>query len=335
MPTERCWGCKEMKLGVTLRSTDDRLCPDCFDENERQLCLMKQQQRQPATLASDVLAVNRLSDQSSSSATAACSVESASNVAKSRKKPAKRAALTSVVPSTDILINDQRHLRQTDARSVARSTTGDDPLVPTDQPSSVRVTVLDDDVLHDNNAALEAQSEIVHLKFEVCRLAGLVDSLSTKLNFVLSFLQLSDDLASVPQPIGSITGGSATTASNVSNQLYSTVLKANGKPTNFREAAVTAVYVDQGQKDSRKNSVIVSGLPVRTCSDKSSVTKLFKDEFDLDTDISVCKRLGQKFSGKVQPLLVTLRNSEHVHRILSDAKRLRHSHDLLVRNQVY
>ena len=34
MGKERCWKCKKMKNGVTLRACDDRLCEQCFLENE-------------------------------------------------------------------------------------------------------------------------------------------------------------------------------------------------------------------------------------------------------------------------------------------------------------
>jgi hypothetical protein len=39
MPTERCWKCQQVKRGVELCPSDDRLCPACFRENERQLNL--------------------------------------------------------------------------------------------------------------------------------------------------------------------------------------------------------------------------------------------------------------------------------------------------------
>ena len=103
-------------------------------------------------------------------------------------------------------------------------------------------------------------------------------------------------------------GGNSTTIAqltgNVTTQSYSTVVKTHRKAANFREAAVSAVYADLRQNDSRKNSIIISGLPIRPCTDKSSVTQLFKAEFDLNTDISACKRLGQQLTGKIQPLLV-------------------------------
>jgi len=40
MPTELCSKCREIKSGVTL-CADDRLCPDCSAENERQLAVLK------------------------------------------------------------------------------------------------------------------------------------------------------------------------------------------------------------------------------------------------------------------------------------------------------
>ena len=184
-------------------------------------------------------------------------------------------------------------------------------------------------------------AEVTDLKAEVHRLTALLNSLSTKLNFVLSYLQLSDDstLESTVTCAAVGTVPHATTilqqASNVTEPLFSTVVKSGRKPANFREAAVSAVYADLRQKDNRKNSIILSGLPSRQCNDKLSVAKLFKDEFDLVTDISVCKRLGQQVTGKIQPLLVMLSNPDHASRILSEAKKLRHSDDMLIRNQVF
>jgi hypothetical protein len=37
MPTERCWNCNQVKRGVELCASEDRLCPDCYKANERQL----------------------------------------------------------------------------------------------------------------------------------------------------------------------------------------------------------------------------------------------------------------------------------------------------------
>ena len=37
MPTERCSNCNQVKRGVELCSSDDRLCPECCRANEQQL----------------------------------------------------------------------------------------------------------------------------------------------------------------------------------------------------------------------------------------------------------------------------------------------------------
>jgi hypothetical protein len=37
MPTERCWCCRELKPDAWLARSDDRLCRDCYLENEQQL----------------------------------------------------------------------------------------------------------------------------------------------------------------------------------------------------------------------------------------------------------------------------------------------------------
>jgi phage FluMu protein Com len=37
MPTERCWNCNQVKRGVELCASEDRLCPDCYKANEWQL----------------------------------------------------------------------------------------------------------------------------------------------------------------------------------------------------------------------------------------------------------------------------------------------------------
>ena len=163
-------------------------------------------------------------------------------------------------------------------------------------------------------------------------MSDLVVNLSTKLSFVLSYLQLSDDVAAGAGPPATAT---ALLNDNNTGLSYSTVVKANLKPTNFREAVVSAVYTDLKQKDNRKNSIIVSGLSTSPCNDKSTVVKLIKDELDIATDISTCKRLGQHINGKIQPLLVVFKNTDHVKQILLDAKKLRKSADTLVRGQVY
>lgn len=190
------------------------------------------------------------------------------------------------------------------------------------------------------NNVLDTTDEVHQLRAEVCRLTDVVNSLTTKLNFVLSFLQLSDDTA-ISAVAGSISAGNVQSNQNQPSGelprslLYSSALKAT-MPADFREAAVTAVYIDQKQRDNRKNSVIISGLPCSdSMSDKSAAVQLFRSELNVDAEITLCKRLGQQLSGRTQPLLVVLRTTELANTILSKAKCLRQSDDMLIRHQVF
>lgn len=84
--------------------------------------------------------------------------------------------------------------------------------------------------------------------------------LTAKLDFVLSFRQLNNVLAQ--EPVIACTSTDVVTAATTNNQpaTYaaqrpcSSVVKSNKRPANFCEDAVAAVYVDQWQKDSCKNS---------------------------------------------------------------------------------
>jgi len=37
MTREKCWKCKKIKTNVKLRACDDRLCNDCYEQNETEL----------------------------------------------------------------------------------------------------------------------------------------------------------------------------------------------------------------------------------------------------------------------------------------------------------
>ena len=121
--------------------------------------------------------------------------------------------------------------------------------------------------------------EFTYLKAEVHRLTDLVNGLSTKLTFVLSYLQLSDDSilesAVTCAAAGTVPPFNAQQAGNMTEPLFYTVVKTVRKQTNFREAAVSAVHADLRQKDSRTNSIILSGLPSRqlpNCSKTSLIS---------------------------------------------------------------
>jgi hypothetical protein len=97
---------------------------------------------------------------------------------------------------------------------------------------------------------------------------------------------------------------------------------------------VAAMYVDQAEKKRRESTFIISGLEGDQSGDRALVSDLCSAEFGLSLDIVSAKRLGQPEPGRVQPLLVVCRQAEQAQRLITDAKRLRNSTNLAVRERV-
>jgi hypothetical protein len=125
------------------------------------------------------------------------------------------------------------------------------------------------------------------------------------------------------------------TASAESLQPVGNQLSANQRPISLQESMVAAMYVDQAEKKRRESTFIISGLEGDQSGDRALVSDLCSTEFDLSLDIVSTKRLGQPRPGRVQPLLVVCRQAEQAQRLITDAKRLRNSTSLAVRERVY
>ena len=70
-------------------------------------------------------------------------------------------------------------------------------------------------------------------------------------------------------------------------------------------------------------------------SDKQNITHLISEEFDMQPNITYCKRLGEASFGRIRPLLVALSSAEEAAWIVSNAKWLRRSHDHNVSQNVF
>jgi len=57
-------------------------------------------------------------------------------------------------------------------------------------------------------------------------------------------------------------------AGNMTKPSFFTVVQNGSNPSNFREATVSAAYTDLRQKDTRKNTINMSGLPSQQYNDK-------------------------------------------------------------------
>jgi hypothetical protein len=103
----------------------------------------------------------------------------------------------------------------------------------------------------------------------------------------------------------------------------------------LQHSVVTAVYIDQSIKKSRKACVIITGLaPVATKSDTELFTSMCLSEFHIQPIISSVKRLGRQLVGKTQ-LLVTLKQTDQAKQLIGSAKQLRQSSDPTTREKVY
>jgi hypothetical protein len=177
----------------------------------------------------------------------------------------------------------------------------------------------------------------------------MIDGLSAQLDFVLSFLGISQpgisSLSSVP--------ARDTTKDTIplsSKPLYSDIVNNSTHSTHsqqthrqvsdFHRSVVAAVYVDQGDRDRRGSSFIISGMPTTaSTSDSKLAIDLCSFELGVHVDIESTKRLGKTSSpsdiGKIQPILVKLKSADQAKTIISSARRLRQSTVPLIRDNVF
>jgi hypothetical protein len=104
----------------------------------------------------------------------------------------------------------------------------------------------------------------------------------------------------------------------------------------FQQSVVAAVYVDQSLKRRRESSLIVNGLePAVGRPDDQLFAALCSTELSVRPDVVSAKRLGRSQVGKIQPLLVYLKQADQAQQLINSAKRLRHSANPAVRDKVF
>ena len=188
---------------------------------------------------------------------------------------------------------------------------------------------------------------IKNLKAQVESLQSVVSTLTTQINFLLSFVGAvesnypvnSVNLSVANAPTVSVTDYCPTVVSSNSNiNGVSSVDKPNELPafsdivrqatisdfprrtTNIRETAVAAVYVDKAEAERRASSFIISGLPLtNSSSDRDLVSHLCLNGFGICPEIAFTKRLGRPVADKVQPLLVYVKQTDQAKFIVSAA----------------
>jgi hypothetical protein len=195
-----------------------------------------------------------------------------------------------------------------------------------------------------SNENANPSHQIAELREVIASQNDIIKSLSDKLNFVLSYLEIDNSVTSTMQPEGSQdslpnTGelpGPHTTYASITARLAANSVPCRTTAVLSKEDAVAAVYVDIAKKTQRESNIIVSGIqPSLTQTDTQLVYNLCSSELDTQLDILHVKRLGREAAGKTQPLLVVLRDADEAKSLIRNARFLRHSTNPDVKNKVY
>jgi hypothetical protein len=178
----------------------------------------------------------------------------------------------------------------------------------------------------------------VRLNETIKVLQSQVKDLTTRLDFVLSFLGIPTDKSlSTAAAIGPDVGPTTAVRS------YSDVLVGKKTVTSepslsapLRQAVVSAVYTDIRSQERRAANIVVSGLTHDAAiSDSEQVVHLVRNELHVSCDVIRSRRLGKPILGRIQPVLVTLKTREQAEHVLSRAKNLRQSTNVTIRHNIY
>jgi hypothetical protein len=308
MVRERCWKCKKLRNDVELRASDDRWCEPCFQQNEEELA-----------------AIRHRTSANSASVAASCRISLTSSAATTKQLSTVSSPASQILPAA--IVNEGTTGAPTPMLQLAENpaTSVDVPCI--DQISQLR------SIVHQQQATINLLTE--------------------QLNFVLLLLGID---VSAQQPAGNIQHDSDDHSAEVRASIapvgqaeevshsssWTEVVKKRLKPrphqqlTSLQQSMVAAVYRDQTDKQRRESSLIVSGLqPNHAISDKSLFISLCAGEFAITPDVVIVKRIGHLQPGKVQPLLVTLRQVDQAQQLIASARQLRQSTNPAVRDHVY
>ena len=313
---ELCFKCKEIKRGVTL-CADDRLCPDCYQKNELALKAIREEQQAKASANAN----------------------------------------NSPVAITDNKVNRTQPPRTRLATAAARKESN--AVVPNTSPMVGKNTAskLNTPPVSNKNNGNNNKLHVViqELSNKVTNQAKTIESLTNKLNFVMSLLGIVDDEMMSPVESSSV-GPSAPNeneskdvnlkpktwteivASKPPNVTFSNKEVVRNVSTEYKNSVIAAVYADQQEDARRARTFIVHGLQAsNTVSDEEQISNLCDKEFGVKLDITFNRRLGkeERQNNKPRPLLVALRSQDTAQQIVKLARQLRKSQDPQTRDNVY
>lgn len=227
----------------------------------------------------------------------------------------------------------------------------------------------------DQHMPVEEDNNISQLKIHVSELSEIIKSqaneiksLKARINLIMSFIGINtSSLKALPDlknlsndhneqnalepsskdevPTNDIDGNHTLTPHDMNTEAWSTInKKTNTKVTNnimksnLCQSVVSAMYVDQRQKDQRANSFVISGLPSEDdVDDKVKVKHICRYDLKTDNEPEILKvrRIGNPSPGKIQPLLVILKQKIQAQEIVAKARMLRNSSSDYTRTNIY
>jgi hypothetical protein len=317
------------KPGVKL-CADDLLCPECSRDNERQLAeLNKQNPTNPAVAQESLTAPAELTNKTRASKT---------RQSKAKNQPPENTTTSNNFADVNAVLSKQHPLSAKSVQPTEPTTI--QPMPPAPVLSAALTSVTSNDISALREIVQEQQLTI--------------DSLQRQLNFVLSFLGITDSNCPTKQPhtydcstsLGPSTVQSADHphTTQLSCTLYSSIVsqgelkdqKSQKNLNAFQQVVLATVNAENKRKIARQANVVISGLPMNTQkTDAELVQQLFKDELSIQSNIVSCQRLGKPSSGKTQLLKVCTTGAKEAAGVLAGAKRLRHSADNYISKNVF
>ena len=140
-------------------------------------------------------------------------------------------------------------------------------------------------------------------------------------------------LVSVDQSSSSSSSGSAAAGktSGIGKELLASNLNDQ-----FRTAVLSAVHSEFKSISNRSSNIVISGLASRSGkSDKERFIEFCQRFFNFSPSVHSSRRLGSINKGKIQPLLISLNNSDDADYLLINAKNLRSVADPYVKGNIY
>ena len=207
---------------------------------------------------------------------------------------------------------------------------------------------------------------------EIEKLNTVINSLSTKVSFLLTFLGIEEQASSNGSSAAIAAGvthlgiNKSTTSASSSQLLSSSVVNNSNIATpsfadqvkntpvyqavvstvcselsastakNFQRSIVSAVHTDLQEKQKRSSNIVVAGLKTTEYDDeKAVVAGMIWSEFGKQVTVKFCKRLGKQATDRTQNLLVTLSSADDAAFLIQNARMLRQSTNSLVRSSIY